>query len=153
MGAAKWAAQAPLRAAGPAIADGDAAAAAALLAQADATVPDTLYGRDAVAIRAALTPAPDRAALAAIASRPEIALGPDSPLAARFEPFLLNGYIQQQLGNTAALTVFNARSLRVAGPEAVTWAARALPPPATDRLDVGSDLDFGAVDGFYPSEQ
>ncbi|HUS15897.1 MAG TPA: hypothetical protein VM536_12905, partial [Chloroflexia bacterium] len=152
LGAAKWDAQAPLRAAVPHIAAGDVAGAEALLALADATVPDTLYARDAVAIRGALTPAPDRAALAAIAARPEIALGPDSPLAARFEPFLLNGYIQQQLGNTAALTVFNARSLRVAGPEAVTWAARSLPPPTTNRLDIGSDLDFGAVDGFYPSE-
>ena len=85
---------------------------------------------------------------------PEIALPPGSPSAGEYEPYLLNGAIQRALGQAgAARTAFGARPVHAAGAEAVSWAATFLPDPPGARLDVGGDLDFGAVDGFYGSEQ
>ena len=148
LGMTKWAAQAPYRAALPLLgADGDPAVALGQLAQADQTVPDTLWVTDAAYL------AQEGADLKTVAARPEILLGRGSPLADQYEPFLLNGAIARAQGQTAAAqTAFAARPVQVAGLAAVDWAARLLPAPPVARLDVGSGLDWGALAGFYGNE-
>ncbi|HMA34773.1 MAG TPA: hypothetical protein VKY74_09880, partial [Chloroflexia bacterium] len=96
----------------------------------------------------------DPALLAQLNARPEISLAAGSPLADRYEPFLLSGAIARALGQLpAARTALGARVVHTQGAEAVDWAGAFLPPPRGNRLDVGSDLDLGAVRGFHFSEQ
>ena len=148
LGVGKWVAQAPYRAAllllGP---GGDPAASLAQLAQADQTVPDTLWAQDALRLAQGGTD------LTALAARPEIVLGRDSPLADQYAPFLLNGAILRAQGQSAAAhTAFTARSVQLAGSTAVDWAAQFVPAPSGARLAVGSGLDLGALRGFYANE-
>ncbi len=153
-GAARWAAQAPYRAALPLIRT-DPGRALDLLAQADQALPATQFAADAARLlQITHAPAPDPAALAALDARPEIALAPNSPLLGRMEPYLLSGAIARARGDPAAAAgTFGARPVHVAGPDAVSWAATFLPRPIGAVLAIGSGLDFGAVDGFYASEQ
>jgi 4-amino-4-deoxy-L-arabinose transferase-like glycosyltransferase len=155
LGVTRWAAQRDYRAAVPLITAGRAAEALPLLARADPNVIDTQYATDAATLAVAAGGAPpDLGALERLARAPEIALPPGSPSAGEYEPYLLNGAIQRALGQDgAAWTAFGARPVHAAGPEAVSWAATFLPDPPGPHLDVGGDLDFGAVDGFYGSEQ
>jgi 4-amino-4-deoxy-L-arabinose transferase-like glycosyltransferase len=152
-GAARWAAQAPYRAAVPLVTSRPAAA-LDLLARAAPDAPDTLYATDAAQLaQEAMADVPDPAVLDRLANRPEVSLGPGSPLGAGYEPYLLSGAIARLSGDPAgARSAFRARAVQTAGAEAVDWAARFLLPPRTNRLDLGGDLDFGAPQGFYNSE-
>jgi len=146
LGAQKWEAQAPYR---DAAQNPDAVEALTLLAKADQSVPDTLFARDAAEIRTAQ----DDAGLLAVEARPEVSLARGSPLAERFEPFLLSGEIARRLGQeSASRTVFGSRQIHDADAEAVDWAWQFLHPDPQARLDVGGDLDFGALRGFHKSE-
>jgi len=67
------------------------------------------------------------------------------------ERYLLEGKTYRGLGEQErAVGAFVARDLELANP--TTWAWEHLDPPATRRIDLGSGLDWGYIDGFYTRE-
>ena len=71
----------------------------------------------------------------------------------RYEPFLLSGAIPRVLGETAGAHGLRRAAGACRRGRCGAWAATFLPDRRANPVDVGSDLDFGAVAGFYASEQ
>jgi len=71
----------------------------------------------------------------------------------RFEPFILRGEAARQSGDLeAARSLFNDRTVKLAGEKAVEWAWNHLYPAPIDSIEIGSGLDLGYVRGFYGPE-
>jgi hypothetical protein len=83
--------------------------------------------------------------------QPDAALALLQSMRRRPERFLLEGDIYRRSGDaTRAVGAFVAPEAESAN--LTTWAWQHLDPPPTTRIDLGSGLDWGYVDGFYGRE-
>lgn len=140
LGVQRWAEQAPYRAAEALLKEGEVQQAIAQYRLANASLPDTRYGLAA----ALLQEGQIQPALQQLVSNEP----PD-----RFEPFIIKGEAARLSGDMAqAQTFFNARTVKVAGDEALEWAWDHLNPRPVDNLAIGSGLDIGYIRGFYAPE-
>ncbi len=83
--------------------------------------------------------------------QPDAALALLQSMRRRPERFLLEGDIYRRSGDaTRAVGAFVAPEAESAN--LTTWAWQHLDPPPTTRIDLGSGLDWGYIDGFYGRE-
>jgi 4-amino-4-deoxy-L-arabinose transferase-like glycosyltransferase len=140
LGAERWAQQAPFREAEWLLYRGDATWAIPEYGKANPEVPDTRYGLAAALLQNGQL-------------RDALAILRDDEPADRFEPFLLRGEAARRSGDLdVASSLFNDRTVKMAGAQAVDWAWGHLNPPLTDTLEIGSGLDLGYIKGFYGPE-
>jgi hypothetical protein len=154
LGVARWGEQAPFR-------EGEATVqrqgrpdfALAYYARANQELADTRFATLAAQLQAAHE---DPARVAELARSPYLDIGAVGIYNTRPEPYILLGQIARLQGDPArAARLFTDRAVNDATPEILAWALvhlgrSATPPP---RIDVGSGLDVGFVQGMYPPER